>query len=124
MKKRWAMYTTMCIQLTNSLPIEYEYQIMQVALHQSDAGRPGTDQPQQRALTRVWSEPHLGPNKLAKEGGKRCDFKRVVISLRGEERRQKGYLDFFRSRRIVGLEDTSRTRSDQRLLTISRSSSS
>ena len=68
---------------------------MQFALHQSDGGRPSTDQPQQRAPTRVWSEPHRGPNKLAKEGGKRCDFKRVAISLRGEERRRKGRLDFF-----------------------------
>ena len=30
-----------------------------------------------------------------KKGGKRCDFKRVAISLRGEERRRKGRLDFF-----------------------------
>ena len=99
------MYTAMCTRPTASLPVEYEYQIMQVALHQSDGGRPGADQPQQRAPTRVWSEPHRGPNKLAKEGGKRCDFKRVAISLRGEERRRKGRLHFFRSRRIVGVDD-------------------
>ena len=89
MKKRWVVYTTMCTQLTNSSPVEFEYQIMQVTLHQSDGGRPGTDQLQRIAPTRVWRKPHRGPNKLTKEGGKRCDFKRVAISLRAEERRQK-----------------------------------
>ena len=101
------MYTAMCTRPTASLPVEYEYQSMQATLHQSDGGRPGADQLQQRALTRMWSESHRGPNKLAEEGGKHCDFKRVSISLRGEERRRKRRLDFFRSQCSIGLEDTS-----------------
>ena len=66
----------LCARPTASFPVEYEYQSMQVALHQSEGGRPGADQPQQRALTRVWSKPHRGPNKLAEEGGNHGDFKR------------------------------------------------
>ena len=107
MKKCWAVYTVMCTHLTNSSPIEYEYQIMQVALHQSDGGRPGADQPQRLAPTRVWSEPHRGPNKLAKEGGKRCDLRRIAIFFkkRGEETEAS----FVISHRIsFGLEDIAR----------------
>ena len=89
------MYTAMCTRPTASLPVEYEYQSMHVALHEPDGGRPGADQLQQRAPTRLWSKSHGGPNKLAEEGGKRCDFERVSISLRGEERRRKRRLDFF-----------------------------
>ena len=80
MKKCWAVYTAMCTQLTNSSPVEYEYQTMQVPLHQSDGGRPGADQPQRLALTRVWSEPHQGPNKLAKFFRSLNSFVREFVS--------------------------------------------
>ena len=81
------MYTAMCTRPTDRLPVEYQYQIMQVALHQSDGGRLGADQPQQRAPTCVWSELHRGSNKFEKKGGKvlrfqeGCDF----FKRRGEE---------------------------------------
>ena len=65
----------LCTRPTASFSVAYEYQSIQVTLHQSDGGRPGDDQLQQRVLTRVWSEPHRGPNKLAEEGGNRNDFK-------------------------------------------------
>ena len=69
MKKRWAVYMAMCTQLTDSSPAGYKHQHVHGVLHQSDGGRSDTDQPQQTAPTRVWSESHQGPNKFAKEGG-------------------------------------------------------
>ena len=69
MKKRWAVYTAMCTQLTDSSPAGYKHQHVHGVLHQSDGGRSCADQPQRIAPTRVWSEPHQGPNKFAKEGG-------------------------------------------------------
>ena len=68
MKKRWAVYTAMCTQLTDNSPAGYTHQHMHGVLHQSDGGRSSADQPQQRALTRVWSELHQGLNKLKTKG--------------------------------------------------------
>ena len=68
MKKRWAVYTAMCTQLTDSSPAGYTHQHMHGVLHQSDGGRSGADQPQRTTMTRVWSEPHQGLNKLKKKG--------------------------------------------------------
>ena len=85
MKKRWAVYTAMCTQLTDSSPAGYKHQHVHGVLHQSDGGRPSADQPQRIALMRMWSEPHRGPNKLAKEEGKLCDFKGVAIFFKREE---------------------------------------
>ena len=52
---------------------------MHVTLHQSGGGKPGADQRQWLAPTRVWSKPHQGPKKFAKEGGKSCDVKAMAI---------------------------------------------
>ena len=52
---------------------------MQVTLHQSGGGKPGADQRQRLAPTRVWSKPHQGPNKFAKEGENRGDVKEMAI---------------------------------------------
>ena len=70
MKKRWAVYTAMCTQLTDISPAGYKRQWVHGILHQSDGGRSGADQPQRTTPTRLWSEPPQGPNRFAKEGGK------------------------------------------------------
>ena len=88
MKKWWAMYTAMCTQLTDSSPAGYTHQHMHGVLHQSDGGRSGADQRQRTALTRVWSEPHQGLNKLKTKGKQISRFRET---LRGEEDRRNRF---------------------------------
>ena len=103
MKKRWDVYTAMCTQLMDSSPAGCTHQHMHGVLHQSDGGRSSADQPQRRALTRVWSEPHQGLNKLKTKGETNFtisgNFKRRGRSAKW------GILDFA-SKEILSLEDT------------------
>ena len=62
-------------------PAEYEHQDARDLLHQSNGGRPDVDQPQRTPPTRVWSEPHQGSNRFAKEGGKLAISEEGVIFL-------------------------------------------
>ena len=108
MKKRWAVYTAMCTQLTDSSPAGYTHQHMHGILHQSDGSRSGVDQSQRTALTHVWSEPHQGLNKLKKRRGKQIS--RFRETLRGEEDRRNRVFWILRPKSF-GREDTARKRS-------------
>ena len=115
------VYIATCTQLKVGSPGGVLGEDTQVVFHQSDGRGHDADKSQHVVQTRVQRDVHQVTQQTRKRG-KRHGFE----GLRGRGRvfGNSILIFFFCSRRIVGLEDTSEIRSDQRLLTISRSSSS
>ena len=101
------MCTTMCTQATCVSPARYKHRHVLGVLHQSDGGKPGADQWQRPAPTRVWSKPHRGPNKPAKEG----EIAKLSKIFFKRQRREAERAFWILRPRSFGREDTARRKS-------------